>query len=148
MVALHSAWQADAAVDHHRGEAVYATSYINPLVADNRVFHCRRTQLEELAGQMGALRSAWQADAAALAQLGQRAAGLEAGEAELAGLRADHARFQERVAMLQRLLTVRRPLLHGQRCFLHPEPLIIGREQGAMATVLASIRFGGGHAVG
>lgn len=75
---------------------------------------------------MAALRSAWQADAAALAELGKRAAGLEAGEEELAGLRADHARFQERVAMLQRLLTVRRSLLHGQRCFLHPGSLIMG----------------------
>lgn len=58
---------------------------------------------------MVALRSAWQADAEALAELGKRAAGLEAGQEELAGLRAEHARFQERVAMLQRLLTVRPP---------------------------------------
>ena len=56
---------------------------------------------------MAALRSAWQADAAALAELGARAAGLEASEEALAELRAEHARFQERTAMLQRLLTVR-----------------------------------------
>ena len=66
---------------------------------------------------MAALRGAWQADAAALAELGARAAGLEASEEALAELRAEHARFQERTAMLQRLLTVRQcPPLRRHPC--------------------------------
>lgn len=76
--------------------------------ARQHVVHVRRANLQELAEQMAALRGAWQADAAALAELGARAAGLEASEEALAELRAEHARFQERTAMLQRLLTVRR----------------------------------------
>lgn len=68
----------------------------------------RSANLEELAVQMAALRCAWQADAAALAALGDRAAELEASEAALGQLRVEHGRFQQRVAMLQRLLVVRR----------------------------------------
>jgi len=69
--------------------------------------HARSANLEKLAAQMAALRCAWQADAAALAALGNRAAELEASEAALGQLRVEHGRFQQRVAMLQRLLVVR-----------------------------------------
>ncbi|KAK9825856.1 hypothetical protein WJX81_004561 [Elliptochloris bilobata] len=77
------------------------------LTAVNTEKEAEQANLQALAGQMAALREAWQADAAAMAEMGERAAGLEASEEALAELRAEHARFQERVAMLQRLLTDR-----------------------------------------